>query len=311
MLSSSLRDFFSMSASGVLRGKVEDLAGLERTLLLATQRRRAAEALWSAGHTAEGLRLLRSALESTLAAARLAAQNTSDDDSLRAVLSAVGLENANALVVEADALLGAPCPDLDRELDDSHAAAFADGLKLQLRIGAAIELGLLDDTGRRLSKLRRIGGTAIVAVASVALVWWAKTVLLRDSVSASAHFADLPDYAPVMAIDGDPQTEWLLPDQSQGSIEVRPRRTHDLLGVRLLNAHNPPHNDRATKLVRVVATDAHGRETVGSFKFPEFRDAPSSQFVPLAAEDVVRVRVEVLEWFRKGGGLAEIELVSN
>jgi hypothetical protein len=254
---------------------------------------------------------LRSALESTLAAARLAAQDTSDADSLRAVLSAVGLDHASALVVDADALLGTPCPDLDRELDDSHAATFADGLKLQLRIGAAIELGLLDDTGRRLSKLRRIGGTAIVAAASVALLWWAKTVLLRDSVSDSAHFANLPDYAPVMAIDDDPQTEWLLPDQSPGWIELRPRTKRDLVGVRLLNAHNPPHNDRATKLVRVVATDANGKQAVGSFKFPEFRDAPMPQLVTLAAEDVVSVRVEVLEWFRKGGGLAEIELVSD
>ncbi len=109
------------------------------------------------------------------------------------------------------------------------------------------------------------------------------------------------------ALDGLEASEWLLPDNTPGWIDVftKPRTLH---GVRLLNAHNNSYLDRATKKVRITAYAEAG--PVGSVEgaFAKLTQDHSLLDLPLEAKQVVRVRIEVLSYFATGGGFAEIEL---
>jgi len=75
-----------------------------------------------------------------------------------------------------------------------------------------------------------------------------------------------------------------------------------------VNAHNEWYLDRASRKVRVTAYSEAG--PVGSVEgeFQKFSQDRSVLDLPLEAQNVVRVRVEVLTFFKRGGGFAEIEL---
>ena len=111
------------------------------------------------------------------------------------------------------------------------------------------------------------------------------------------------------ALDGLEGTEWLLPETTPGWIDVLPPKPRALKRVRLTNAHNEYYLDRASKKVRVTAFSEAG--PVGSVEgaFEEFKQDTSILDLRLEAQNVVRVRIEVLSFFKRGGGLAEIELL--
>jgi len=118
-------------------------------------------------------------------------------------------------------------------------------------------------------------------------------------------------YQPWHAIDGDPDTEWHLPDGQRGWIELRADEPRPVAWIRLLNARNERYRDRAVDRVRVRAFA--GGEEVASYEVvvPTRWDGQvATRDVHLRADPVDRIRVEVSSWHRLSGGLAEIEVVS-
>jgi len=128
----------------------------------------------------------------------------------------------------------------------------------------------------------------------------------RPHAHASGVISD--EHLAAHALDGLEGTEWLLPEASTGWIDVLPPRPRTLHGVRLINAHNEYFLDRASQKVRVTAYAETG--PVGSIEgaFPSFSQDTSILDLPLEAKQVVRVRIEVLSFFKRGGGFAEVEL---
>ncbi|MEI9951940.1 MAG: hypothetical protein WDO74_23895 [Pseudomonadota bacterium] len=155
-------------------------------------------------------------------------------------------------------------------------------------------------------KRRRIQlGIALGLVLILSLVFvqrlWGRPYAHASGVISEAHLAS-------NALDGLDGTEWLLPDGKPGWIDIIPPKPRTLHGVRLLNAHNEFYLDRASREVRVTAYSETG--PLGSVEgaFEKLTQDRALLDLPLEAQQVVRVRIEVRSFFDRGGGFAEIEL---
>jgi len=148
-------------------------------------------------------------------------------------------------------------------------------------------------------------GIALGLVLLVVLVFYAR-LWGRPYAHASAVITD--EHLASAVLDGMEATEWLLPDNSTGWIDIIPPKPRTLHGVRLTNAHNEYYLDRASRKVRVTAYAETGPVGTVEGEFEKFSQERSVLDLRLEAQNVIRVRVEVLSHFKRGGGFAEIEL---
>jgi len=147
-------------------------------------------------------------------------------------------------------------------------------------------------------------GLALAAALTVALVL-AYRLWGRPLVRASAVYSR--DHAAANAIDGLDATEWLLPDHTEGWIEITLPWSRNIRGVRLLNAHNIYYMDRGAERVRVTAYGPRGELASVQGRFTKISDKRNPIDLSLKADGVTRLRVEVVSYFANGGGLAEVE----
>jgi hypothetical protein len=155
-------------------------------------------------------------------------------------------------------------------------------------------------------KRRRVRRSLLLAALVVLVVLICYRLWGRPRALASAIYSD--NYAAKNAVDGLEATEWLLPDASLGWVDIVlpvARRVH---GIRLVNARNNYHADRAAGAVHVTAFNERGRAASVDGAFAAFSETRSTLDLPLEARDVTRIRVEILSYFKSGGGLAEIEI---
>ncbi len=205
-------------------------------------------------------------------------------DRLRAALVAMGLPEA--------AIAG---PELPRDFDS---------IWVQIERLANFSAGYaLTPSARKQRRVRQsIAGISLLLIGLfLGLRIWG-----RPRALASATLRDA--YAAANVVDGMEATEWLLPDATLGWIDLvlpSPRTVHR---VRLWNSHNVYYADRATQAVRVTAFTKQGQGASAERAFKEITEDRSVLDVPLEAEGVTRIRVEVLSYFKTGGGLAEIEV---
>jgi hypothetical protein len=144
-------------------------------------------------------------------------------------------------------------------------------------------------------------GAALVLMAVVAWRLWGRTFATASAAYSSHHAA-------ANAVDGSEATEWLLPDDSLGWLQVNfpsPRSVHH---VRLLNAHNVHYQDRGCERVRVTMYCQHRAVASAEGTFVGIVVERSPLDFDLSADCVTYLRVEVLSYFKKGGGLAEVEV---
>jgi hypothetical protein len=158
----------------------------------------------------------------------------------------------------------------------------------------------------RTRRRRRLGAGAAVAVLLV--IGLVTGIKLWSGPIASASDSCCYDHAAALAVDGVDATEWLLPDRTPGWLQVSFRSPRGMHRVHLLNSHNRHYMDRASERVRVTAFSDEG--PVGSVegRFDSISPEPSALDLPLVAEHVTYLRIDVLSYFRNGGGLAEVEV---
>lgn len=152
---------------------------------------------------------------------------------------------------------------------------------------------------KRVRSFMVVGAIAAVALSmAVAFRLWGRTVATASAVYSSAHAA-------ANAIDGLDATEWLLPDANLGWLQLSFPSPRSLKHVRILNAHNVHYQDRGCQKV-LVTLYCHSRQVGGAEGvFP----APKTYLdFDLRANCVTHLRVEVLSYFKMGGGLAEVEV---
>jgi hypothetical protein len=161
----------------------------------------------------------------------------------------------------------------------------------------------LSERARKLGRLRiaLLSGLALLVVLAISSRLWGRPHARASSIYSVPHAA-------ANAIDGLEATEWLLPDATPGWVDVMFHSARAVHGVTLVNAHNVFYLDRAAQAVRVTAFTERGEAASVEGSFARLSQDRSTIELPLKAEGVTRVRVDVLTYFKLGGGLAEIEV---
>jgi len=157
----------------------------------------------------------------------------------------------------------------------------------------------------RARKLRRMRWLAASAVALVLVLVVAFRLWGRPRVEASAVLWDQSPASNV--IDGVEATEWLLPDSTAGWVTLNFPRARSVHRVRVANSHNVYYVDRGARQVRVTAFGERGKLASVEGEFPKLTQDRSVLDLRLEAAGATGIRIEVLSYFGRGGGLAEIE----
>lgn len=159
------------------------------------------------------------------------------------------------------------------------------------------------------ARTRRVRRTLRAAsVVSLALILALMAVRLWRRPRVQASGVHSRDYSAEHVLDGSGATEWLLPDGAVGWVELILPSARAVQRVRLSNAHSTLYLDRGARAVRVTAFA--GLDSVASAEgaFERISEERSVLDLPLEANGVTRVRVEILSYFEKGGGLADVEI---
>ncbi|HZL16417.1 MAG TPA: hypothetical protein VFG23_01600, partial [Polyangia bacterium] len=191
----------------------------------------------------------------------------------------------------------------------------ADLSRENLRAGRAARglIGRLWSSLRKLGRTRqtvirrRLGGTLVI----LGLVATATIVLVRlhdrFDVVASGIFS--PKFEAERAVDGDLTTEWLGPDDRIAWLELRFARPLDVVGVKVVNAHNPPFNDRATRDLDVELYRKDRLLTRAAATFAGIDPSPEARTIWVKADGITRVRFVARGFSGRGAGLAEVEVI--
>jgi hypothetical protein len=159
---------------------------------------------------------------------------------------------------------------------------------------------------------KRMGRFAAVAALAAVLLFlgyrWAFPAP-KITVTASEE-RGRGEHPATFAFDGNPQTEWLLENRHRGYLDfelVPPRR---IAAVKLLNSHNAPFNDRATRRYRIELHGDADQPTVLRGEFAQLSPSPEWVSVPVGVEGGLRgvdhVRIYADSHHGEGAGLAEV-----
>jgi hypothetical protein len=266
----------------------------------------AAGALWREGLVPESHTQMAGALRMALAPwARVGGETASprpaatDEERAFAALGGAGYRNLDRLRhalsatsgVAGDSVASTPPSDFEWIWGEAerlyrfgarHLATPFERRRKRVRMASAAVLGVL------------------LVIVGIVRIW------VRPHVSASAVFS--PDFPASYAIDDIESTEWLLPERTAGWLLVSfssPRHVHRVV---VLNGHNRFYLDRGAERIRVTAFSKNG--PVGSVEgsFARITADRSALELPLDAEGVSEVRVDVLSFFGLGAALAEVEI---
>lgn len=278
----------------------------------ARQKLESARLLWAHEQYVEGLRLAEESVVEALRAAEQAAPILATSPSsppgtavrplwadVLAALGAAGDEIDEAMMA-AGGFVGSR-PSWNGDLRPENRRYFRNAIRTT---EAALEhLQPLVLRPRRIVATRWLRVLAAIAVVAGVII---TIVSIRNAIEvrASGTFNDL-QYDARKAIDGKPTTEWLLPSNAGGWIEVafRPRT---IKTVKLLNARNAPFFDRATRDFRIEGYLDKKVVHTSKHSFAKFEENPQWMILPLPSVRVDTVRIVVENHHKTGAGLAEL-----
>ena len=196
-------------------------------------------------------------------------------------------------------------PRLDAQVTADHATGFHRVLAARVAIDREVHPAALTVAQVRAKRRNRIALALLTVAAAVAGAYFALRRPTGTFAEASAYFGNNAQFAPENAIDGDPATEWLLPDRTSGWLDVSIGPPRRIAALSIVNASNQPHEDRATReyTLEVWAHGELARSVQGTLPFSTARNAVRHE---IDVEDVERVRVVVRSWHQLGAGIAEV-----
>ncbi|MGZ3417278.1 MAG: discoidin domain-containing protein [Polyangiales bacterium] len=281
------RSFFGVAGARV---RLDDASRskLVHELALARQKREAASHLARQGSRAEALALVAVAFSR----ARSAAEGTTLGEPLRQRADQVERRLASNKL-----------PELDEAFGSEHATLLEDALDVTHRIeGELADATLTESAAKTLRIVRPVTAAVILVALAMATYFLVRTPPFRVEASASSE----PVLPADRVIDGDLTTEWGLPDNQAGWIDIIPARRRFVQRVRLLNSKNIPGVERGTKAFRVEAI-ADGKVIKGvDGAFTGFTRDGQWQTVEIGEPGVQRIRITVKSWFGVAGGLTEV-----
>jgi hypothetical protein len=223
------------------------------------------------------------------------------------VLVARGLDAERARGIERVASMARqPLPEIDASVSATHAELYKELYRARADVDRVLAPASLT-TGQVKLKVIQRWSTAVLALVLVAVgLFFALRTPRTVTASASSFFRNDPQFGPDKVFDDDPNTEWLLNDGQTGWIEARLSPGRSLTKVRILNGHNRHFNDRGTKELHLELYDSSGQKVFEHRGEMPFSESPSWVDVPVSAEGVERLRLNVTSFHRVGGALAEI-----
>jgi hypothetical protein len=241
-------------------------------------------------------------------AKRPGANEVEAQDDWSAALRARGASKAHLDKVRAAlaASRAASLPLLDAEVSAAHADLFQQALDARHLVDRSFGMVALPSRDLGWTRFSRIGTTSLIA--AVVLVGLYVGLRTPEGIFADASdvWAQSPMFAAENVIDGNEDSYWLLPDGATGWVEARISPAVDISRVRLLNTHNPPHNDRATQAYAVeIYSGGELAQTIeGTF---EFSTRPEFVTHEISVGHVDRIRFVARSHHHVGAGLAELQ----
>jgi hypothetical protein len=129
-----------------------------------------------------------------------------------------------------------------------------------------------------------------------------------DRIEASASAAYSDEFDAQMAIDGDPATEWCLPDGTLGTIDLKFHRKRRVDAVWITNGHNRHYLDRAIRKARLVLYDGARAIERHDIELPGIEPLHTRRRIELTGQRGTRLRLEVLSFAGSGSALAELSI---
>jgi hypothetical protein len=293
-----LGEFFLLRASMQAARAIGDdvRTPLRQDLALARSRRLAATALL---HDDPGVDAERLAAES-LEAARSAVER------LQGRLSPA-VQVSLAQVVET---ARHPAQEIEFDAHDglatTRAAQIHRLLDAEATLHAAVEPYALTTTELARQRLNRWTAVIVAMALLVVVPYYALRPPRIITATASASYSG--EFPPQHVVDQQPKAEWLLPNAVVGWIDLNLSPPRPVSTLRILNAHNPPYNDRATKDF-TVTTFCEGKATETVHVFPELLEKPPWMSIPLSTSGRCnRIRIGITSFHGGGGGIAEVEV---
>lgn len=353
---SSFVEFFTLKEARAASGRASQEArkSASEALVLVKQRGEAAEALWSAGHSAEALRLavdtygcaedaarawlvdeapaapapvvvepVASDAETEGEPAEKPSETASEAEPAPAVeLPKAVAASAVARVLQAQGSKSAAeraeklskslavhkAPRLDAQVGRAETELFDEIADVRASLERSLGEVLLTPRDLKFRSAARVLTVTTLVLAGAGGTYVATRTPVGEHARASASFNDAPDFEPSRAIDGNVDTSWLLPDRTNGWIEVTINPPRAVQRVRIMNTTNVPYHDRATGQYQVQLFSGSNVLQAADGTFPE-TSTPSWVTHDLGnTESVDRVRVTVNSWLQHGGGIAEIAI---
>ncbi|UJR81282.1 discoidin domain-containing protein [Sandaracinus amylolyticus] len=336
MASSSIAEYFTLRDASATAARIPETKRKEiaDALALGRQKAEAAEALWSNGHAAEGLRLVVEALTATLEAAPRYDGATSapakepakpegevegaESDApkseppppatWRTVLAARGVsaDRLNAIAEAEEKARTTTLPRLDADVNAAHADLYQQIARARLDVERALAYAAMSPRELGVTRIARIATAAVLGVALIAALVFVMRTPHEVTADASATFANSPTFGAGNAIDGDVNSEWLLPDRASGWVETRLSPPRHVARVTLTNAKNAPHFDRATREYRIELYSGGRVVEQIDGEFASFERDPQPVSHDFDADGIDRVRFVSRSHHNLGGGLAEM-----
>ena len=193
---------------------------------------------------------------------------------------------------------------VDAELTRADLMGRADAQRVGRRVHSYL--------GQVMRKRRTVLGRHLaVALLASGLILAAGLAIphLQDRFEIIASGIYSPVFEAEHAVDGDPGREWLAPEGANGWIELRFARPIDVRAVRVVNAHNPGFDDRATRDLDVELYRKDRLLARAQSRFDHIDPTAAVRIIPVEASGVTRVRFIARTFLGRGAGLAEVEVI--
>ena len=283
-----------------------DRAEIARARLRAEQACFGAETLWGNGAPSQAMRLARDAFVTLMTIVRETSPGAPSDERACEQFGCSQQERRD-LIAMRDALAQSKAPDLDADVSPEHARLFFDIVRMVRAVERRGRLYLMTDDDLVRVRARRAIRAAL-AISAIALFTF---VAVRSRVRLRAEASALhdPKFEAARVLDGNKDSEWLLPDQTAGWLDVYVIPPRTVTRVQIVNAHMEPFRDRASRDVTIELYSNEQLVKSVDYTFAQYEARPDWVTIDVGVnEKVQRVRVVVKSWFFTGGGVAELRL---